>query len=677
MQPSSPSFKLDPRSFVLRTCYCRTRQPRVFDENSLWGFCVGCANIVGMSLRNPIFALSSTGQHTLAYEQYCAQTSTTPEDDRWAGACLLTLGQYERAKVLLSQAVRRGCGAARIQLAMAHGGLLQLERAESVLAQVETVTLEAFDQVLAFRAAGMLAVARGQRKLALAHFEHAWEVALIDEDSEPLRPSVAQQLAIQYHLSGRDARAETFFDLALPGLNDLKRGRLLATRALCRVYLGDFVGASSDLQVAASLMQDSRWRLIPHIEAALERAQGHTRAAIAAFLRVSGTATDDPETELFVELELTALYTELDLFDQAHGHLTRAKQLSGQPYQDAAIDLRAGALLARQSDPLALPALERAATAFTALGSDREAAWTALHLAETCLRLQLPERADTAIRQALTFRHALGPAVLNIELRTLPVLLEFLAGQPKHLGHVLFEDWRSRNHTQPFRLEVRFFGDAGIFVDGVPVRLRYKRSLEVLAHLILKPSGRMKELLTDLFADELPATARSYVHQVRYDLEKSAVGLRIDFDRVSRTYTLECDGPRFSADVLEFQETLKDSSEIGLLRALELYRGPFLAFSENDWVREQREHLIWSAIQAGLEVIENLQAKNEFEKGFALAGRLLELDPFNQVLAGSLIRVAKNLNSESARLSVSRLRQRFETEFAEVPPVFDQLDDLV
>jgi DNA-binding SARP family transcriptional activator len=630
-----------------------------------------------MSLRNPIFALSSTGQHALAYGQYCAQPSTTPEDDRWAGACLLTLGQYERAKVLLSQAVRRGCGAARIQLAMAHGGLFQLERAESVLAQVDTGALEAFDQVLAFRAAGMLAVARGQRKLALAHFEHAWEIALIDEDSEPLRPSVAQQLAIQYHLSGRDARAETFFDLALPGLNDLKRGRLLATRALCRTYLGDFAGANQDLQVAANLMQDSNWRLLPHIGAALERAQGQTREAIAAFLRVSGTASDDPETELFVELELTALYTELDLFDQAHEHLTRAKQLSGQPYQDAAIDLRAGALLARQADPLALPALERAANAFTALGSDREAAWAALHLAEACLRLQMPARADAAIRQALTFRHALGPAVLQIELRTLPVLLGFLAAQPKHVGHVMFEDWRSRNPTQPLRLEVRLFGDAGVFVDGVPVKLRYKRSLEVLAHLILRPAGRMKNVLTDLFTDDPPATARSYVHQVRYDLEKSGAGLRIDFDKASRTYTLESDGPRFTADVFEFQEALKDSGEAGMARALGLYRGPFLVFSENDWIREQREHLTWLTIQAGLEVIEQLQVQNEFEKGFALAARLLELDPFNQVLAGSLIRVAKNLNLESAKLSLERLRQKFATEFAEVPPVFDQLDDLV
>jgi DNA-binding SARP family transcriptional activator len=624
-----------------------------------------------MSSRNSIFALSSTGNHAQAYELYCAQASTTPEDDRWAGACLLTLGQYERAKVILSQAVRRGCGAARIQLAMAHGGLFQLERAETILSEIDTNTLIAFDQVLAFRASGMLAVARGQRKLALGHFEHAWEIALIDEDSAPLRSSVAQQLAIQYHLSGRDARAETFFDLALPGLNDLKRGRLLATRALCRTYLGDFVGASNDLQVAADLMQDSHWRLLPHIRAALERAQGDTYSAIESFLRVSGTATDDPETELFVELELTALYTELDLFDQAHGHLTRAKQLSGQPYQDAAIDLRAGALLARQSDPLALAVLERAATAFTALGSDREAAWTILHLIEACLRLQIPERVDVTTRQALTFRHALGPAVLNIELRTLPVLLEYLSARPNHVGHVLFEDWKSRNQTQPLHLELRFFGDAGVFVDGAPVKLRYKRSLEVLAHLVLQPSGSMKKLLTDLFADEPPATARSYVHQVRYDLEKSAAGLRIEFDRVSRKYALESDGPKFVADVLEFQTVLAAKTESGLLRALDLHRGVFLVSSENDWVREQREALIWAAIRVGLGLIEGFEAQYQFENSFALSGRLLELDPFNAGLAGCLVRAAKNLNSESARLIVSRLRQKFVTEFGEVPSVFE------
>ena len=626
-----------------------------------------------MLARNPIFALSSTGNHAQAYELYCAQASTTPEDDRWAGACLLTLGQYERAKVVLSQAVRRGCGAARIQLAIAHGGLFQLERAETILSEININMLVAFDQVLAFRASGMLAVARGQRKLALGHFEHAWEVALIDEDSAPLRSSVAQQLAIQYHLSGRDARAETFFDLALPGLNDLKRGRLLATRALCRTYLGDFVGASNDLQVAADLMQDSHWRLLPHIRAALERAQGNTRAAIEAFLRLAqSAATDEPGMELFVELELTALHTELNLFDRAAAHLARAKQIAGQALQeDATIHLRHGALLARQGEPMALSVLEDAALAFAASGAQREAAWTSLHIAEACLRLNLPDQAEVAIRQSLGFRHALGPAVLNIELRTLPVLLEYLAVRPEHVGHVLFDDWKSRNQTQALRLELRFFGDAGVFVDGAPVKLRYKRSLEVLAYLVLQPSGSMKELLTDLFADEPPATARSYVHQVRYDLEKSGAGLRIEFDRASRTYALGSDGPKCVADVLEFQTALVAKTEPGLLRALGLHRGGFLLSADSDWVREQREGLIWAVIQVGLELIETWNSRNEFENSFALINRLLELDPFSQVLAGCLVRAAKNLNSESAKLSVSRLRQKFVTEFGEVPSVFE------
>jgi DNA-binding SARP family transcriptional activator len=626
-----------------------------------------------MSSRNPIFALSSTGNHAQAYELYCAQASTTPEDDRWAGACLLTLGQYERAKVILSQAVRRGCGAARIQLAMAHGGLFQLERAETILSEIDAGALVAFDHVLAFRASGMLAVARGQRKLALGHFEHAWEVALIDEDSGPLRSGVAQQLAIQYHLCGRDARAEIFFDLALPGLSDVKRGRLLATRALCRVYLGEFQAASNDLQEAALLTQDSRWRLLPHIQASLERARGNTRAAIEAFLRVTqSAATDEPGMELFVELELTALHIELNMLDQAAAHLARAKQIAGQAFQeDATISLRHGALLARQGDPMAVRVLEDAALAFTSLGAEREAAWTSLHSAEACLRLNLPEKAEVAIRQSLTFRHALGPAVLNIELRTLPVLLEYLSARPNHVGHVLFEDWKSRNQTQPLRLELRFFGDAGVFVDGMPVKLRYKRSLEVLAHLVLQPSGSMKELLTDLFADEPPATARSYVHQVRYDLEKSAAGLRIEFDRASRKYALESDGPKFAADVLEFQTALAEKTEPGLLRALELHRGVFLTSSENDWVREQREALIWAAIQVGLELIETSNSQNEFEHSFMLINRLLELDPFNQVLAGCLVRAARILNSESAKLSVSRLRQKFVTEFGEVPAVFE------
>jgi DNA-binding SARP family transcriptional activator len=626
-----------------------------------------------MLARNPILELSLTGAYPLALERYAALPDASAEDDRWAGACLVVLGQFERAKVVLSQAVRRGCLEANIQLALAYGALMDFERAETILARVNLESLSAFDQVLAARAAGTLALTQGQRRAALAHLERGWQLALGDDASEPLRSSVAQSLAILNHLCGRDARAETLFELALPGASGVQRVGILSTRALSRTYLGLFAAAQSDLQEAERLTQASGSLLLSCVAAILQRARGDARAAIVAFGLVARSArvVDDPETELYAELDLMALHTELDSLGQAQAHLMRAQQLSAQPYQVAMVNFRSGALLARQSDAAALPALESALLAFTGLSADREAAWTCLHIAEAGLRLNQPERSIAAIRQVLNFRNALGPAVLNIELRTLPVLLEHLGSRTDHVGRVLFDDWRASHPARGLHLELRFFGDAGVFVDGMPVKLRYKRSLEVLAHLVLQPSGSMKALLTDLFADEPPATARSYVHQVRYDLEKSGAGLRIEFDRASRKYTLESDGPKFAADVLEFQTALAEKTESGLLRALGLHRGLFLASSENDWVREQREALIWAAIRLGLELIEGFEDQQQFENSFALADRLLELDPFNAGLAGCLVRAAKHLNSESARLSVSRLRQKFVTEFGEVPSFFE------
>ena len=627
-----------------------------------------------MPALNPILELSLTGAYPLALERYAALPDASAEDDRWAGACLVVLGQFERAKVLLSRAVRRGCSQANIQLALAYGALMDFERAETILARVNPEALSAFDQVLAARAAGTLALTQGQRRAALAHLERAWQLALGDDASEPLRSSVAQSLAILNHLCGRDARAETLFELALPEASGVQQVGILSTRALSRTYLGLFAAAESDLREAQLMTQasGSKTLLLSCVGAILQRARGDAWAAVAAFNLVahSARAVDDPETELYAQLDLMALHTELDSLEQAQAHLMRAQQLAAQPYQVAMVNFRSGALLARQSDAAALDVLESALLAFTDLSADREAAWTCLHIAEAGLRLHRPDRSTTAIRQVLNFRNALGPAVLNIELRTLPVLLEHLGSRADHIGRVLFDDWRAIS-GRVLRLELRFFGDVGVFVDGTPVKLRYKRSLEVLAHLVLQPSGGMKALLTDLFADEPPASARSYVHQVRYDLEKSGAGLRIEFDRVSRTYALESDGPKYIADVLEFQTALAEKTESGLLRALELYRGGFLSSADGDWVREQRQRLVWAAIQVGLEVIETSNSRNEFENSFALINRLLELDPFNSGLAGCLVRAAKNLNSESAKLSVSRLRQKFVTEFGEVPSVFE------
>jgi tetratricopeptide (TPR) repeat protein len=106
--------------------------------------------------------------------QLCAELNNpTPEDDRWAGACLLELGQPRPARDPLTNAIDRGCQAAATELSLVYQKLGEPNIAQKLLEKLDFDQLRPPDRTLAQRAMGILYLISGNLLQALEAFEQA------------------------------------------------------------------------------------------------------------------------------------------------------------------------------------------------------------------------------------------------------------------------------------------------------------------------------------------------------------------------------------------------------------------------------------------------------------------------------------------------------------------------
>ncbi len=627
---------------------------------------------------HPLLEIGLKGHYAEAVKAFEALPNPAPEDDRWAGYCLAVLGKFNAARELVLRARRRGCAAAGIELALVERTLGELERSETALAGILFEDLAPFDRTLFWRETGMVRLARGDLRATMEALERAWACASNDESCAPLLPGLAQAHALAYGQSGRDVRAEAWIELALGQASLAKRGSLLSTRGLTRVHLGRYGEAEADLTEARGLLEGAPrdGLILDYHESLLARAKGEFQRSLELLCLTArrAHAMDEPETEVYAELNLCAIETLLEHPDAAHAHLARAVHLAKSEKMQAMARLREAALLARAAPEQAIARLEDTARAFHDLHLEREAGWARLHQAEACLRANLIHEADQALAQAVLIRHALGASVFSLELRGLVAVLEHLAAHPEHPARIVLEDWHACGPSAPLQVRLRVFGRSALEVDGTPIKLGLARSLEVLAYLVDRPAVGLMRLIRDLFPDAPKNQARLYFHQVRYDLEKAVPGLSIPHDPRTKSYRLVSLGPSFSADVMDFKAALIEKGEDGLERALALFGGPFLPEAESEWASVERANLAWSALKVGLEVIEGWFVEGQYEKCLRLAGRLLEIDPFDETLGEYLVRATRELRGSAlAAHTVERLRRRFEEEIGEVSPVLEQL----
>jgi tetratricopeptide (TPR) repeat protein/DNA-binding SARP family transcriptional activator len=646
----------------------------IFKENQL------------MTESNPVLnqhVLST--QYEIGLKCYRSISEPTPEDERLAGRCLLATQKLSEAHEMLLRSIGRGCNQAIIELATYHRMLGELATAQSTLLEFNFETAHTIDQALAARELGVILYTKGDLVKAAEALENACKLAA----STPLGNSIAPEISFHYGRAladqGHSKRALEAFTASLLETNNSKRILKLGARAECLIHLGRLTEAEADLDEAEPLLP-----LLPmakpvmrYVRGLHARAGGHHDLALEILGQAIALAreVDEVETELYAHLEAAAILTHLEQFNPARTHLARSRAISIGAKTEALVNWRAGSLLVRQGKPggnldgIAL--LEQALKTFEHLKLERECGWVRLHLAEAHARTKEVCQIEHWLNAATDTRHALGVgAGLFIELRATPKALEVLRSMPETAyPQILLEDLIEARGPVPINLEMRTLGGVGLLADREKVRLNagMQVTVEMLAFLILHPDQTLEQVLGNVaFPDSLPERSKSYFHLVRNEIKAALPGVSIPYDNAKRTYSVEFGGMTTGVDFLELQQAVKSGDETGLLRALELYSGPFLPYSDSDWVRVERERLEWAIVNTALRVLETHTVNGQFERCMQIAERVLEIVPTDIAINTCLLRATRSAQGELAGHQVlERIQHRFMTEFGEVPAAFE------
>lgn len=641
------------------------------------------SDLVLLMSSHPIFDAIVTSRYSQGLAHFEQLTCPSPEDERWAGYCLFSLGRLLEAKDLLLRAKTRGCTAATLELITV---LRTLGDAAAAAAEADALALDDLaptDRAYALREVAALKLHAGDLDAARVLLERAWQALGGDLSTSPLMPQTAQLLGYTYHRLGRDTPARHYLNVALKHAVGAKRVQPLLSLAQVHLYAGRYDEVSADLGDIDALLPDA-----PGVQAyhaylcgLLSRAFGRWSEAADHFRRASQVARSNGEssTEFTAELGLASVMTASGEVADARPHLLRASRLAGTPWDHAMMTLRDGYWQAAAGEPGAKTTLLRARAAFDALRLPRETAWADLHLAEVDAAHDQAAALKT-FSQAYAQRDVLeGSAALLPELRLLPRLTALLASRCDDPDvRAFLAERRAVCATQPLEVRLVTLGRGRLLADGIEVKFRLRRTVEVITFLLMVGPARRDDILAALWPDDPPIKAKSYFHQVVFALKEAAPYLRISYDRQSKRYALACDGLAFTWDVGVIKRLVSAGVENEWHRAVTLYRDVFLEDVDAEWAREERDALTFLMIDVGLKLMCRWSAEGEYDKCFSLARRLLEIDPCDATLVEFLVEATYQLEGKlAARRTLFEAANRATHELGSSPDWLGRLNQHV
>lgn len=608
------------------------------------------------------FLLPGDGQAG-AHASYSAEL---PAEVHAAGRAHFLRGELLTARDLFTQAVQCGHVPAAVDLARTLRFTGETGTARALLTPLLAQDHGAEDRGLLTLELGALDLAEGQLRRAHDHFTAAGVLLSPLAASRPERCRAARLLASTYARLGLSTPAQHYLSSALTHAQGPER--LLALHAQARIALD-----AAQFDLAAQALEQAR----PYLDGApvaagghhlllgqLACARGRWETAMAAFEEARRLAQRSGElgTECQAALGRAALLTAQQAWGAAHAELLRAQRLSPTPSLRALVDLRLGAWHAARGDTEALACLDSARAAFAALHLTRETAWCDLHRSAALLP-DLPS-ARRALEGALQARHAHGSPVLLAELRLLPHLLPLLQSRrPSLAAQALQADWRAAFPDEPFLIELRTLGQTAVLVDGHEIRLGMRRTVELLAFLLLRGPATRSQLLSALWGDDDPRRAANYFHQAKRELSRHLPWLRILLDKASGEYRVSCEGALFQWDLPFTQRELSADSDDEVAETIRSLPGLFLPDVDTQWVREERDALEWTVMKSGLSLMKRWSERGEYQKCADLAARLLDIDPCDEALVEYLVTATLELEGRvAAQRALSGAAQRAQQE---------------
>ncbi|MDQ5851293.1 MAG: hypothetical protein M3380_04335, partial [Chloroflexota bacterium] len=251
----------------------------------------------------------------------------------------------------------------------------------------------------------------------------------------------------------------------------------------------------------------------------------------------------------------------------------------------------------------------------------------------------------------------------------------FLVAETMHMGNMLRRayatgwsraaDWMQRqqemlavaqslqhDRAEPL-LVVRALGLDQIMLNGQPVEIGWLKAREVFFYLLAHPNGATPEALSeaiwpDLGRDSGRNALKAAVYQLRSALPRELIALR-----GRQLYVLNRDAAQIDYDVERFLAILDTptADPEALFEVLDLYRGPYLPWSDNEWSNNLRLDLEQHYLHALRISAERCEQAGGYLDALNLYRRLLTIDTLDEAAHAGVMRCQIALGNRAAAIS--------------------------
>jgi DNA-binding SARP family transcriptional activator/alpha-beta hydrolase superfamily lysophospholipase len=207
------------------------------------------------------------------------------------------------------------------------------------------------------------------------------------------------------------------------------------------------------------------------------------------------------------------------------------------------------------------------------------------------------------------------------------------------------------------RVSLKLFGGFQARLEpGLPLTLPTRKAQALLAYLVLRPDppAHRDSLAALLWPDRTDDQARASLRHAVYELRRALAGssgvLKTEGD------TVAVDAGLVDLDVAAFTRLLAEDTPEALRQAAALYRGELLAgfgVSEEPWeawLRQERERLREQVGEGLARLLAHQRKAYQLEAAVRTAAQLLALDPLQEPVHRTLMRLQGQLGQRGAAL---------------------------
>ena len=630
---------------------------------------------------NQIKELAQSGQYQDVLTVFNQLYMPDPQSERYAGHAYWALGDFTNASVLLRRALNHGEQGAGVDLIQLKVVREEIKEAEIEFNQFYTEGLSTRDTIQFQFLGGEIAYRQNKLGLAKKRLQDAWIEARAYPNAGSLVQAISLTLSTVQHTLGFGHEALASLDTALLSANSVWESFLRANRAEILFYLGRYDESRTELhKLTDSSRNNPQIAILFHTVSALNKFFEDHNDSIQTLFNTLIDAEDNIYS-FSARFHLIGMLVHTKEFNQARGQLCKLEIHAHTQSEIAMLEMRRGQYFySIGAFEKALQSLSIARTNFHDLEWRRELGWTLLHMAQLHVKMGEAEKASEYLDLVADVANIIeNSAFLELERRLLGDLEPLKKVASSYglfaLEHSSVLTAPIMNRPAPRTLRLNTLGETLLYVNGKATPVKLNKGFVIMAYLLMYPHSTAENIVTNVFEGSKDVdAAKSYFHTARYQVQNACPYVRFEFDRITKTYSLNTFGVPIEFDYQEVAQLMHAPSENDFYQALELCRGSFLRGFEGEWIEEIRANMEWLLIRSGLKLVQEMYEAGDYQACRRLTERLLKVEPLDESLNELLVRATREVEGALAsRKAMSKVESAFLQEVGELPPTLAQL----